>query len=736
MPAPARAFFKSFGLGINDNTPANQIKDGHVVDALNFEFDKQSNFRSRQGAVKLDLNHNILLRTEELENAAWSASGTLTRTANTVKDPLGALTADIINDTDGAAAAFIHQASATASNNEIWAFSIYVKAVGSAPSNYPAIGIQFEGGSSAIYRICFDNFNGTYTLVGGSPTVTIETINPNGGTDPTNGTKYFRVTLVGANNASGNTTIRATIHPAFNANGSGTVNVATTGPTTFWGTQLERATKASAYYKNVATASLVTANYLTSRVTSIVQFTKEDGTSGIFITSGSKIWRFDASNNFFVDASGGLTLPSDTYWQWVVYRDTLIGVNRANTASGATNPVKITSTTGSAVALGGTPPKGRFIEFFNDRIWIVNEDDPSSIKCSALGLVENYTNVGISGAQSFEIGAEITGIRAHKDRLFIFTKSSTHYIQPGSPNTDISQYELKIFNPKVGCVSAYSIQAVLDDLIFLSSYGLTSLAAVQEFGDFEAAILSQNLADLNNFQLGGDNSGSAVYSAKSQYFISAPLGVNTNHTKTFVFDFTAMQSREVGFTEMDGLLLAPCFAEVILNGKRRLLAGGYSDATNQSNTFVYKLDEPNIFNDDGAVYTQRIITKAHDLEAFVTNKIFHRTLFDISLLTPAVNFNWSYRINEKDELKKTWPISFTSEVVSGAIYDVDTFDSGTFAVLATPFKTVQRRIVGPPGRIGQSIQFILEILSKDIGIVFKGYGLDAEVITSRRLTGG
>lgn len=748
MP-PTRAFFRNFGGGINNNTPANQIKDNELVEALNVEFDKHNNIRSRLGVRKFNPNRNLLTRTEELDHADWIAyDGTSSRAANFANGPDNQTTADRLSDTDVGVISTIGQ-SKSCSNNQIFTFSIYVKS-DQHTDGYPGIGIRFLGGGTPIEAAIqigqngdvFDTY-GQYLLRSNSVgfiSATIEPINSSGNRiadSQPSAIMYFRVSITVQNNASGNNIVRPVIYPCTIPTFNGVWgNPGFIGGRIFWGAQLERGKKLTTYQKNVASAS--SALDILSKFTSIYQFNKEDGSSGIFATSGNKIYRYDPATTELVDASGGLTLPNDTYWQWVTWRDIAIGVNRANTASGATNPVKITSATGNAAALGGTPPKGLYIEVWNDRIWIVNADDTSSVKCSSLGLPENYTNTGKAGSQAFEFGMEITGIKAHRDRLFVFGKDTIQYIQAGSPNTDLEQYEIKTFSSKVGCVSAYSIQSVLDDLIFLSYYGITSLAAVEQYGDFESSILSKNLEDFDDpehFSFFGDTCASAILSTKSQYILSVPLGVNSVHTKTYSFDFTGIQEKTVGFTELDSVYLAPCFAEVLLNNKKRLLIGGYSDPNNDNLAFIYIADEPNVFDDDGVNYTKRIRTKAHDLEALTSSKVFYRIFFDFSLFSDDVMIDISYRLDEKEELEKTWSIYMTANIVDGAKYDVDKYDEGKFAVLATPFKTIQRRLVGPPGRIGQSLQLTVGC-SEPHGYILRGYGFDAQLVTSRRLTGG
>jgi len=721
--------FEKFGGGINNNVPANQIADNQLVDALNVELDRQSNLRARQGVVKVNSNRNVLTRTEEFDHANWIVNGGIVVTPNTDIAPDNTLTADTLDDIDTTLAGKIQQEGSIL-NNEFWVASVFIKKFVGVPTNYPGIDLSYSAGGTSINAgVTVDHVNGVLLDKVGVQSLFSKSIEDFG--------SYWRVIIVFQNNATGNTFLSFLVRPAVASTFSGTWVGSVQGLNVFWGAQLERGKKASTYHKNVSTAAVAVNQYLTSKITSVYQYIKEDGTSDVICTSGAKAYRLDTGNDWLVPIDSAVTLPNDTYWQWVTYKDVAIGVNRSNTGAAKTNPVKLTTVGGNLAALGGSPPKGRFIEVWNNRIWIVSEDDPSVIKCSALGAIEDWSTTGKAGAQSYDIGLEVKAIKAFRDRLFLFTENSIHYIRPGSPNTDIEQYEISILSSKVGCVSAYSIQPILDDLIFLSRFGSVSLASVEQFGDFESAILSQNIIELSReLTLRFDNSASAIVPEKSQYLISLPLSGSNQHTRTYVLDFTNIQEKAIGFTRFDGLMIGACFGEILLDGKKRIYIGGYPDVDDENNVFLYKSDEPNIFNDDGVLYNKQVITKAYNLDAITSNKIFHRILGVISLLTDSVVLKLYYRLNELEEFKKSWDISLDTDVVIGAIFDdIYNFDevNSIFSISSSPTKTFQRRIIGSIGRIGQSIQFIFENNVIDEGFVLKGFSFEVTPITSRRL---
>lgn len=70
---------------------------------------------------------NLLLRSEEFDNAAWVQVGTPIVTANAATDPLGGSTADKIEDNDGAAQEYVRQDSGVLAAGKTVNLSVWVK---------------------------------------------------------------------------------------------------------------------------------------------------------------------------------------------------------------------------------------------------------------------------------------------------------------------------------------------------------------------------------------------------------------------------------------------------------------------------------------------------------------------------------------------------------------------------------------------------------------------------------
>jgi len=85
-----------------------------------------------------------------------------------------------------------------------------------------------------------------------------------------------------------------------------------------------------------------------------------------------------------------------------------------------------------------------------------------------------------NGAGSINVGNDITGIVVFRDQLIIFT---TDTIKRLSGNTS-EDFVLSSITDRTGCLSAYSIQEVGGDILYLGPDGVRWLSATERIGDF------------------------------------------------------------------------------------------------------------------------------------------------------------------------------------------------------------------------------------------------------------
>lgn len=200
---------------------------------------------------------------------------------------------------------------------------------------------------------------------------------------------------------------------------------------------------------------------------------------------GTKI-KADAADGSFSDIATGRTdtaVPS-----FATFNDELILTDDANTA-----PMKWTGT-GSASALGGTPPNFAFCVEHKGRLFAAGVPAyPSRLYYSDAFDHEagwsNYITIGTND------GSGITGISSFKNALIIFKgpkKGSVYVLQGDTPST------FSLSTLRKDCGSAVWHNAIFqyqDDLAFVSADGsIQRLSATAAFGSFSLGHLSRDIS--------------------------------------------------------------------------------------------------------------------------------------------------------------------------------------------------------------------------------------------------
>jgi len=193
---------------------------------------------SRTVASPQQGSQNMLLRSEEFDNASWSKTDT-TVTANAIASPDGLTTADLL--TEGVAGTGQILQTVTVVPQKPYTASLYLKY-----GNHDLVRILFyEAGSSNQARVWVNLTTGTLLSSEASGTGVV-----NLGTTITNvGNGWYRVTISATFT---NTNIALYITSATTNSGSTRVNNATRYQ---WGAQVNQGSVAAAYQKTVATTT-------------------------------------------------------------------------------------------------------------------------------------------------------------------------------------------------------------------------------------------------------------------------------------------------------------------------------------------------------------------------------------------------------------------------------------------------------------------------------------------------
>lgn len=155
-------------------------------------------------------------------------------------------------------------------------------------------------------------------------------------------------------------------------------------------------------------------------------YTKSDGTSRLIVSDGSTYWQTNDCSNYtqIVTAQSTTSLPSFT-----TVRDKLWAVN------GTTHPWTWNGVTYTLLdARSGTPspapPRGAYIEFWQERVWIARTNtNPSLLQFSALTMSDggdvdpSTSSVGWPATNALYIdqggGCPIYGLKAYRNNLYV-----------------------------------------------------------------------------------------------------------------------------------------------------------------------------------------------------------------------------------------------------------------------------------------------------------------------------
>jgi hypothetical protein len=218
---------------LNAGTGANSSCNAAVAGPANGYFivgNSLLNYNSPDQSWNADQKGNLLLRSEQFEDALWIKVGSLTVTANFANSPTGTATADKVADTDGVALAYEYQDVAIV-NNIRYVFSAYVKK-DTDTTRYPLFRMEMTGGTAPSDVFAYLNTStGIWALGGNLGTAQGSVIVEDAGL-------YWRISLSATNTVS-HTSVRVYIYPAY-SNAFASAAVTLTGFIVIWGAQLRQ----------------------------------------------------------------------------------------------------------------------------------------------------------------------------------------------------------------------------------------------------------------------------------------------------------------------------------------------------------------------------------------------------------------------------------------------------------------------------------------------------------------
>lgn len=488
--------------------------------------------------------------------------------------------------------------------------------------------------------------------------------------------------------------------------------------------------------------SQLSADTFSGRITSLHYFTAESGEVGILFTTGTSL-RIIETNGTGLSTldpgtgGGGLTLPSDVFWSWVTFNGIAIGANRATSGS---NPVKVTTAPAAAV-LGGSPPKAKYLEVWENRLWLVSATEPNQIWGSVLGDPEDWTVGAADGAITIDIDTDdgdlITGIFATRDALYVFKRRSIHRIIPTAlPATDPDNLKRELVTRKIGCVSHYSITQVVNDVLFLSDQGIASLSLVVTAENFKTAFYSRNVAEITNFVKSTEEIPAFLFDTAAQYWLSLPAAVSPTAAKqVYVMDYLKVDDGYTRWTRFDGMVAGTAYTAFMgASGKTYVIGALNSGGSNyQLFTYVPRLTTA-AFSDQGTAYTKAIAMKSFNGGAQLERKYWHEWGLGLNLLSASAGINVLYYFDQNILRTDSYSFGLTG-TETGALWAAGLWGAGLWGTTFSGHNDIVKELKSNEfGRESQDITFNVLNAQAGEGFTILDFSLDYRMLNNKRVS--
>lgn len=492
---------------------------------------------------------------------------------------------------------------------------------------------------------------------------------------------------------------------------------------------------------NLATrrgVSQLSADTFSGRITSLHYFSTEAGGEiGILLTTGTTLRIIETNGTGLSTLSGALTLPNDTFWSWVTFNGLAIGANKATSGD---NPVKV-SATPTAAALGGSPPKAKYLEVWENRLWLVSASEPNQIWGSVLGDPEDWTVADIDGAVTIDVdtddGDQITGIFATRDALYVFKRRSIHRIIPTtSPATDNRYLKREVVTRKIGCVSHYSITQIVDDVVFLSDQGIASLSLVVTAENFKTAFYSRNVSEITNFIKATEEIPAFLFDTAAQYWLSLPASVSPTAAKqVYVMDYLKVNDGYARWTRFDGMVAGTAYTAFMgASGKTYVIGALNSGGSNyQLFTYVPRLTTA-AFSDQGTAYNKAVAMKSFNGGAQLARKYWREWGLGLNLLSASAGVNVSYYFDQNILRTDSYSFGLTG-TETGALWANGLWGAGLWGTTFSGHNDIVRELKSNQyGRESQDITFNVSNSQAGEGFAILDFSLDYLFQNNKRVT--
>ena len=264
--------------------------------------------------------------------------------------------------------------------------------------------------------------------------------------------------------------------------------------------------------------------------------------------------------------------------------DKIIVVDGANAPTVFNSSLAATDVSDSSVA------GSKFVVSHRNHMFYAGKSTTKQEVIFSVPFDEDSFNSG-SGAGSFKVDDEITGLKVFRDDLFIFCETRIFKLSGSSS----SNFAVSDVTRDIGCINGDTIQEFAGDLIFLGPDGLRTIAGTARIGDVELGTISSNVQSIFNDNIASASEfDSVVITDKTQYRIFfTKSNVGENQTKGVI---CVLKGQKFEFSEIQGIRPA-CTDSFVSEGNVIVLHGAYSTG------YIYRQESGNTF--DGATILGR-----------------------------------------------------------------------------------------------------------------------------------
>jgi len=273
----------------------------------------------------------------------------------------------------------------------------------------------------------------------------------------------------------------------------------------------------------------------------------DSGTNKVFASVGTSIYTIAFSSPDSAFTSAHTVLGSTSDWQFVNFNNKLYGFQNGvapveysgSWTNMSTKPSSVSGTFDPSCATG-----------YYGRLWVggvTENNDVMYYSDTLLGTTWSGGSSGYIDLKTVWDADEIVAIAPFYGQLVIFGKSNIAIYQTPTDPTNMSLTEVI---RGIGCVSRDSVQAIGDDLVFLSSTGLRSLARTTELDKVPLTDFSVNIKDQIIRHISQSTNVKSVYVENEGVYVMSFVDLNI----TYVFDmkyFTPNRAPRVTIWKFD-----------------------------------------------------------------------------------------------------------------------------------------------------------------------------------------